>query len=694
MAGHKAYGADEPVPPMTLQGYWRIAIKRRGLIAGILAVAMALGAVRFLVLAPVYTSAIRLQIDRTSPRILERGTLAPSEAIDHEFLRTQYELLQTRSMAERVVTRLALGDDPGFLAQTDATIFAGVVAWVQGFFFHASATSKEAAAISLLLERRVVRPVPGSRLVDVIVSDGEPVRAQKIAAAYGDAFIASAFDKRFEAHAYAKAYLDEQLRHVKRQLEQSETVLVDLAQQEELIVVNERAMIVEGNLAAANATLGTLVAERIRNEQMWRQAEASSEIALPQFLINAVIDGLRARRNALTTEYEEKLETFKPGYPAMIQTQNKIAEIDRQIAAEVGNVKAALKAAFEASSEQETQMRSRIDGLRTAMLDLQKRSIPYAIAKRDVDTSRALYDGLLARSKDVDLAGGLAANTIFVADRAQVPVSPSSPGLVRTLLGALAIGALAAAVAAFIMEQADDTVRSASQAQRVTGLSVLGLVPLAGSAMEQAMAKPSWPVNEAYRSSAAALALSTPAGLPKSLLVSSAAAGEGCSQTAVGLARAFAQQGLAVLLIDADLRQPSLHRRFAAGNATGLSQVLAGVVAIADAHVPSGVAGLALLTTGPTMPGGRDVVSGAGVARLLSAASSAFDLVVIDGPPVMGDADAMVLAREVGATVFVVAAGRLRSGSVRDGVARLQLVRAALAGCVLTKFDASRVGRA
>jgi len=694
MSGLKANRADEQVPPMTLLGYWRIAIKRRGLIVGILAVAMALGALRFLVLAPVYASAIRLQIDRTSPKIFERGSVAPSDGIDHEFLRTQYELLQTRSMAERVVKRLALGDDPGFLAQADATIFAGIFAWVQGFVFHASATSKEAAAIGLLLERRVVRPVPGSRLVDVVVSDGEPIRAQKIAAAYGDAFIASAFDKRFEAHAYAKVYLDEQLGQVKGQLERSETVLVDLAQKEDLIVVNERATVAEGNLAAANATLGTIVAERIRNEQMWRQAEASSAIALPQFLINAVIEGLRARRNVLATEYEEKLETFKPGYPAMIQTQNKIAEIDRQIAIEVGNVRASLKAAFEASAEQETQMRSRIDALRAEMLALQKRSIPYAIAKRDVDTNRALYDGLLARSKDVDLAGGLAANTIFVADRAQVPVVPSSPGLVRTLLGALAMGALAAAVAAFMLEQADDTVRSASQAERVTGLSVLGLVPVAGATREQALAKPSSQVPEAYRSCAAALRFAAPAGLPTSVLVTGAAAGEGCSTMAVGLARAFAQQGLAVLLVDADLRRPMLHHRFGAGNATGLSRVLAGDATLADAQVPSGVAGLALLTSGPPVPAGRDVVSCAAIVRLMSEAAVSFDLVVIDGPRVMGEADALVLAREAGATVFVVAAGRQRTGDVRDGVARLQLAKAALAGCVLTKFDASRVGRA
>ena len=116
-------------------------------------------------------------------------------------------------------------------------------------------------------------------------------------------------------------------------------------------MVTEKATIAENNLAAANAALGALVAERIKNQELWSQVEAANGINLPQLLTNSVIDGLRARRNALVTEYEEKLETFKPGYPAMVQIKNKIAEIDRQLAAEVMTIKASFKAAYESSAQ-------------------------------------------------------------------------------------------------------------------------------------------------------------------------------------------------------------------------------------------------------------------------------------------------------------------------------------------------------
>src|SRR5262249_11886613 len=148
-------------------------------------------------------------------------------------------------------------------------------------------------------------------------------------------------------------------------------------QKEQIVVVTEKSSIAETNLAAANATLGSLVSDRIKAEQLWKQVETAAAIDLPQLLANAVIEGLRSKRNALTAEYKEKLETFKPGYPAMVQIENRIKEIDRQLAAEVRTIKASLKAAYESSLSQELAMKKRIETLREEALDLQRRSIEY-----------------------------------------------------------------------------------------------------------------------------------------------------------------------------------------------------------------------------------------------------------------------------------------------------------------------------
>ena len=177
----------------------------------------------------------------------------------------------------------------------------------------------------------------GSRLVDISYSDPDPALAQKIISAYADAFIAANLDKRFEANAYAKTFLEDQIKQLKLRLEASEKALLDFAQKEQIVAVAEKTSIAESNLAAANEALGKLVSERIKNEEAWKQVATADATNMPQILSNKAIEDLRETRNKLASQYQEKLEIFKPDYPAMIAAQDtKIAEIDRQIAAQVG----------------------------------------------------------------------------------------------------------------------------------------------------------------------------------------------------------------------------------------------------------------------------------------------------------------------------------------------------------------------
>lgn len=676
--------------------YWRVLIKHRMMIGSIIAAALVLGTLRFLLLTPMYSSTIRLQIDRTTSKIVERGSLAQNEGgADNEFLKTQYELLQTRSMAERVASNLKLGDDPDFLGQAQSSIYSRAVALARGLSNSPPPKKvSEARAIELVLLNRTVRPVPGSRLVDVTFADPKPDRAKRVAAAFGEAFISSSLDKRFEANAYAKTFLEDQLKQLKLRLEDSEKAMLEFAQKEEIIVVNEKSSIAESNLAAANATLGILTSERIKNEQLWRQVEAATGINLPQLLTNSVIDGLRSKRNGLVTEYEEKLETFKPSYPAMVQIRNKIAETDRQLQVEVKTIKESLKGAFETSVSQELETKKRIDEYRADLLDLQKRSIQFNIVKREVDTNRSLYDGLLQRYKEVDVAGGVSANNIFIVDTAQVPTNPSSAGLARTLLLAFGIGMGFALASAFVMERMDDTVRAPDEVERLTGLATLGIIPALRSAqsMDAEFADPRSALWEAFRSLGTALQFSTDTGLPKTLFVTSSGPSEGKSVTSIAIARHFAQLGLKVLIIDADLRKPSLHTKLGLDNSIGLSNYLTGVCSPPEALLQTDYPNLAFMPSGPLPPNAADLLSSPRLLSLMSVGLEVFDLIVIDGPPVMGFADAPLVSSAASGTVLVVAAGQVRRGMIRDAVRRLQFARGHLVGCVMTKFNAASAG--
>ena len=254
--------------------------------------------------------------------------------------------------------------------------------------------------------------------------------------------------------------------------------MLDFAEKEQIVAVDEKSSIAETNLAAANTALGNLASERIKNEQLWRQVDQTDAVNLPQFLSNAVIDGLRAKRNELVTQYQEKLETFKPGYPAMVQINNKIAEIDKQLAAEIKTIRGSLKGAYEASLNQEKELKTRVDKLRADVLDFQKRSIQYNILKREVDTNRQLYNGLLQRFKEVDVAGGAGTNNVFIVDKADLPGAPSSPQLLRSMLLSLMLGLGGGLGLAYLLENLDDVIDTIEEAERVAGLATLGVIPI------------------------------------------------------------------------------------------------------------------------------------------------------------------------------------------------------------------------
>ena len=252
--------------------------------------------------------------------------------------------------------------------------------------------------------------------------------------------MASTLDKRFQANSYAKTFLEDQIKQLQIRLEDSEKALLQFAERERMIEVTEKSSITENNLAAANTALGQLISERIKNEQLWKQVDKANPIGLPQILSNKVIDTLRGQRKELETEYQEKLENFKPSYPAMVQIVNKMKEVDRQIAAEINTIRNSLKAAYESSLSEENEMKARIEALREEVLKLQKKGIQYNVLKREVETNRGLYNSLLQRYKEVDIAGGVGTSNVFIVERGVVPTTPSEPNIPRYLIIAFAMG--------------------------------------------------------------------------------------------------------------------------------------------------------------------------------------------------------------------------------------------------------------
>ena len=261
------------------------------------------------------------------------------------------------------------------------------------------------------------------------------------------------------------------------------------------------------------------------------------------------------------------------------------------------------------------------------------------------------------------------------------------------LVLALFAGLIAGLLLAFGLDYLDDTFKSPEDIEREVGLSVVGIIPLPrnGATMELELSDQRSAVSEAFRSLRTGLQFSTPDGLPKTLLVTSSKPTEGKTTSAIALAKALTQLGLKVLIIDADLRNASIHKLLPCRNDVGLSNYLAGAKLPDDVVQSSGVAGLTLITSGPLPPNPAELLASPRMSSLLSLGAEAFDVVVIDGPPVMGLADSPILSSMAQGTLFVIAANETRKSIISVARKRLQFARANLVGILLSKFDSAQM---
>lgn len=673
--------------------YIQVALKRRWAIAASVAAFLALGLLLTFLATPLYTAVSTIEIARESNQVTKfEGVQRDTSIGDQEFYETQYGLLRSRALAERVATDLRLVDDPEFFAAFGVESQAPAFALSGGRYSATGRKDRLRAASGILLSRIGIDPTRLSRLVEVSFTGPDPEFAAKIANVWAETFIRTNLERKVQATSYGRDQLQEQLAEYKQRLDESQKQLVSYAANEGIISLpsqtgtsgspSQDRSIVTDNLAALNSALAQATARRIAAEARARQSGSVSAASLN----NIAINNLRQRRAELAAEYQQLLVRFEPGYPAAQALQSQITQLDQAIAREESRINGAITGEFRSAQAEEAALQQRVNALKGEYLDLQRRSIQYNIYQQEVDTNRALYEGLLQRFKEIGVAGGVGVNNVAIIDPADVPQSPSSPRLLLNLLLSLVAGLGLGVALALFLEQMDDTIGDPSEAQARLGLPLLGAIPQTDAAAHETLLDRKSDLVDAYLAVQANLAFSTAHGIPRAFSVTSTRPAEGKSTTSLALATTLARSGKRVILIDGDMRSPSVHQLAGVDHKRGLSNYLAGDDELSGSIFPMEAFSIEAMSAGPLPPNAAELLNSDRLSILIKRLLETFDHVVVDSPPVMGLADAPLIGNHVEGVVFAVESDGIRINLIRTALARLATARVHVIGAVLTKF--------
>lgn len=685
---------------------WAAVYRNRVLMIGTILLALLIGVMVTMFTTPIYQAAATVQIDPRNAQVLNKtADVAPevgsSGSGEDRFLNTLVDVIRSRALAEKVAESLKLYTSNSFFESMKLEEPVAGPAGLAGV-----SDRRRRAVISALINSLEVQLTKDSRVVALTVRSPDSRLATEIANAYAENAITYNLRQKFEVTAYARKFLEDELATAKVRLEDSEREAIAYAREAGLIELSGaksggegsssagRATLVGNNLLSINDALGQATAQRIAAQERLIAAKTSPAASLPEVQASGTVQALVRERASAQAKYAEMGQRRQSDFPEMRQLRAQISELDRQIAQISGSTIGSIQANFDFAKRQEDTLRSQLDSLRTSALSEQERSVRYNILRRDADTNRSLYDSLLQRYREVSTVAGMSAANIVLLDRAEVPGAPISPRPLLNLLIAFLAGSALAVTLVYLRETFDDAVRSPEDVETKLGTQFLGAIPKLneGEEPDEQLDDRLSSFSESYLALRSVLSFSTSEGLPQVMLCTSSLPSEGKSTTAMALARSFASMGKRTLLVDADLRKPTVHFGLDVPREPGFSNVIVNTSPLDDAVHKDIRPNLDALTCGTIPPNPAELFGGELVVGAIDRMAKAYDVVILDGPPIMGLADAPLLASLADGTLLIVEAGRGHRGQAKVAIRRLRANAARIVGAVLTKFDAKQSG--
>src|SRR5579872_1722726 len=707
---------DLPSHESALSESFRVLLKRKWIIVGVLSTIFSIVAIASLRMTPIYEASGTIEINKPDANLnFQNSATFNVDYYDPTELETEIKILQSDLLATQVIRELNLDRGPELNGQAPPSPQSIDLApdSLQ------SDPARASAAVGSFKSNLRVALSQNSRIIEVHYRSAEPQVAANVVNTLMQTYVENNFKARFESTMQASDWLQKQLVDLQMKVETSQEKLVRYQKEHEILGTDEKQNIITEKLDELNKELTTAESERMDKEALYRLVESGDPDAIASSAggltdggsgsqsASMLLETLRSKQAELRIQAADLNTQFGPSYPKLTQLNNQLKEVDLQIQAEMKKIASKIRGQYTTALQRENMLRDALEKQKQEANKLNESAIQYTLLKRDVDTNRQLYEGLLQKMKEAGVSAGLKSNNFRIVDSARPPQAPIEPNIPRNLMFAVVLGLASGIGLAFLLEGLDNTVRTTEQAQMISGLPSLGMIPLGSKSAREGpnpkrlviatskeavelvtQVRPQSQMAESYRALRTSLLLSSLGSPPKVVMVTSALPQEGKTTTSINTAVVLAQKGVRVLLIDADMRRPSIHKTLGMGPRSGLSNVLTGSADLQQAISRSTILpNLFILPAGTPPPNPAELLASANMRDVLAQLREQYDHIVLDTPPSLSVTDAVVLSPRADAVVLVIRSSQTTKQALRRARDILAQVSAKVVGVLLNAVD-------
>lgn len=673
---------------------WAVVYRSRLWIGAIILGSVFAALIVSLLMTPIFEARSTVQIDQEAVKVIGTEDTESSASIQDadRFLQTQLDILRSRDLAKRVAQGEGYFKGDKFL---DRMKINPEIDPVDGFEID---DLKEQLIIKTIQENLNISLPIDSRVASIRFESPDPRLAAQIANSYAENFIINNLQRKVDTSSYARDFLAKQLEEARARLQQSEAEANQYAERTRIIETetgddgSRRSTLTTQTLVQLNEAYNIALSNRIAEEKKWLAIAKLPPLSIPQVNNNQAVQRLVEQYGIARARLDAERAKHLEAHPSVLQLEAEVAQLDKQIRSLTTNIRSGLRAGYDSAKEQERSLKQRLQQIEQTQVIQQRDGVRLNILSRESGTNRAQYESLLARYRQLDSEAGAQSNNLSIVDKAEVPIKPVKPNLLLNLaIGAFGGIALAFAFV-FLREQIFDRIRTPDDIERKIKLALLGVTPFVEGETIDEIADPKSGLSESYSAARATLGHSSPSGLPKSTLITSASESEGKSTSCYALADNAAKLGKKILIIDGDLRRPEQHKLHGTTNEIGLTSILTNNATIEQAIQQIDDSSLHLLPSGPIPPNPAELLAGDNIRTLMDKLLSTYDHIFVDAPPVFGLADAIELSAITEKTVFVILSGKNKASDITKSMHRMGATQNTIVGCILTGFDAKRAG--